>query len=145
MQWFINLSTRTKLFLSFGLMLVFLAIVTVTAYLTLMRLQESQEKLSGENFTFALDILEVRMIQAELRAEVISILNTKDKAKQEKSLQQVLERVKDIEALMETLLKLGEQRPGSGTPGGLSEDPSRIQRNPAGSIPSDQGRENPGG
>ena len=111
MQWFINLSTRTKLFLSFGLMLVFLAIVTVTAYLTLMRLQESQEKLSGENFTFALDILEVRMIQAELRAEVISILNTKDKAKQEKSLQQVLERVKDIEALMETLLKLGEQRP----------------------------------
>ena len=42
MKRFIDLSTRGKLFVSFGLMIVLLAIVLVTAYRYLTKIQSSQ-------------------------------------------------------------------------------------------------------
>ena len=45
MQWFIDLNTRTKLFLSFGLMFVFLGIVVVMGYLDITARQATQEGL----------------------------------------------------------------------------------------------------
>ena len=44
MHWFLNLRTGVKLFLGFGLMLVFLALVISIAYTSIAAIQNSQRK-----------------------------------------------------------------------------------------------------
>jgi hypothetical protein len=41
MKWLLNLSTRAKLFLSFGVMIIFQVIGMVTAYTGIIAIQES--------------------------------------------------------------------------------------------------------
>lgn len=45
MKWFLDLTTRRKLLVSFGLMIVFLAIVIATAYSGMTAMHESQKSL----------------------------------------------------------------------------------------------------
>ncbi len=45
MKWFLDLPTRAKLFVGSGLMIFFLAAVTVTAYKGIATIQGSQERL----------------------------------------------------------------------------------------------------
>lgn len=45
MKWFVDLPTRSKLFLGFGLMILFLVVVIVTAYSGIMAIQISQKSL----------------------------------------------------------------------------------------------------
>lgn len=45
MKWFLNLSTRSKLFLGFGVMVVFVGSVITTGYFAITGLQASQQTL----------------------------------------------------------------------------------------------------
>jgi hypothetical protein len=54
MKWFLNLTTRTKLFLCFGLMVIFLVAVVLTAYTGITAIYESQKHLKLETFALRL-------------------------------------------------------------------------------------------
>src|SRR3990172_8400299 len=63
MKWFLNLATRGKLFVGFGLMILLLAAVTVTAYRGIAEMQESQKKLYERDFANAVDLKDIRSNQ----------------------------------------------------------------------------------
>ncbi len=70
MKWFIDLSTRGKLFVSFGLMIVLLAIVLVTAYRYLTQIQNSQRTIYEVEFANAADLKDVRFYQEGIQGRL---------------------------------------------------------------------------
>ena len=56
MKRFLNLATRTKLFFGFGLMIIVLGIVVVTAYKVISAIQESERAIYEEDFATAVDL-----------------------------------------------------------------------------------------
>ena len=74
MRWFLNLHTRSKLLLSFGVMLLFLAVVSVTAYTHLTALQRSQRRLFAEDFANATDFALLMAHETEIRVAVLQML-----------------------------------------------------------------------
>ncbi|MFZ0945028.1 MAG: methyl-accepting chemotaxis protein [Syntrophobacteraceae bacterium] len=83
MNWFLNLTTRTKLFMGFGLMVFFLIIVFVTAYTGVAQIRESQIRLFREDFTTATNLISVRSDQNCIRAEMLEMMLVKDRATQQ--------------------------------------------------------------
>ena len=74
MKWFLNLTIRAKLFVSFGLMIIFLAIVIVTAYIGIMAIQKSQKHLYNEDFTTAVDLMVLRTNLNGVRAGLLTMI-----------------------------------------------------------------------
>lgn len=98
MQWFVNLATRTKLFLSFGLMLVSLLGVSASAYKGFTTLHHSQERLLHEDFLPSVRLIELRSAQNRARAQYLEMMRTRDKAKQEQLESDIRERTREIDA-----------------------------------------------
>ena len=73
MKWFLDLTTRGKLFIGFGVMLAFLAAVIATAYTGITAIQESQKNLYRGDFANALDLMELRAQENGMRAALLSI------------------------------------------------------------------------
>lgn len=74
MKWFLNLATRNKLFLGFGLMFAFLATVIAAAYWGITSIQASQQRLYQREFANAIDLLNLRSDENAARAAVLSIM-----------------------------------------------------------------------
>ena len=74
MNWFLDFSTRNKLFAGFGVMLVFLAAVIATAYLNIAAIQESQKKLYQEEFANAVDLMKLRSSENGIRAAALNMM-----------------------------------------------------------------------
>src|SRR5262245_26343856 len=70
MKWLLDLSTRSKLFFGFGLMIVLIAVVVATAYRGISVLSETQRKLYEHEFADERDMREVRSQQLATRADV---------------------------------------------------------------------------
>lgn len=74
MRWFLDLSTRGKQYLSFGLMAVLLAVVATVAYRSIALIQDSQRALYEDEFTDVLDMKEIRANQLANRADMLSLM-----------------------------------------------------------------------
>ena len=83
MKRFIDLSTRGKLFVSFGLMIVLLAIILVTAYRYLTKIQSSQRAIYEVEFANAADLKDVRFYQEGIRAAALTMIVLKDRQRLE--------------------------------------------------------------
>ena len=75
MKWLLNLRTGAKLFLAFGLMIVFLAIVIVTAYMSITAIRTAQRTLFEQDFTTATDLLTLEINQNAVRASVLAMMS----------------------------------------------------------------------
>ena len=74
MRWFLDLSTRGKLYVSFGLMVVLLAVVAAAAYRSITLIRDSEKALYEDEFTDVLDIKEIRANQLANRADMLSLM-----------------------------------------------------------------------
>ncbi|OZA27336.1 MAG: hypothetical protein B7X93_09250, partial [Hydrogenophilales bacterium 17-61-9] len=74
MKWFLDLTTRGKLFASFGLMIVFLAAVIAAAYTGIAAIQASQKRLYQEDFANALDLMSLRTEQNGVRVALLNMM-----------------------------------------------------------------------
>lgn len=74
MRWFLDLSTRAKLYLSFGLMGVLLVAVAAAAYRSITLIQDSQRALYEDEFADVLDIKKIRANQLSNRADMLSLM-----------------------------------------------------------------------
>ncbi|MDQ3814671.1 MAG: HAMP domain-containing protein, partial [Armatimonadota bacterium] len=75
MQWFLNLPTRTKLFLCFGLLLTFLIAMIVAAFVSMLVVQS--------NHTAVVRLVELRDDLNRQRAQLLTMLSKTDRTEQE--------------------------------------------------------------
>ena len=111
MKWFLNLATRNKLFLGFGLMIVFLATVIVTAYSGITAIQASQKNLYRENFSNAVDLLNLRSDENGIRAALLSMMAVTKRSDQEIWHQEINKRSKEIAEGIRQLLERNRDNP----------------------------------
>ena len=74
MSWFLNLSTRGKLFLSFGSMIVFMGAVIFAGYAGMTAARESQRSLYENEFQNAVDLKDIRANQNAERANLLTMM-----------------------------------------------------------------------
>ena len=103
MQWFLNLSTKSKIICCFSFMFVLIAIVIVTAYLGITATTQSQKDLFHENYTVSLDLVELRSDQNRARAQLLEMMMTGDRSKQQALDRDIRERSGDIDKLLKEL------------------------------------------
>lgn len=111
MKWFLDLTTRTKLFVSFALMIAFLATVIVTAYAGITAIQESQKDLYQKDFANALDLMTLRSEQNGVRTALLSMMAIAQRSDQETWHQEVKERSRKITAITQRLLERNRRDP----------------------------------
>lgn len=105
MKWFINLSTRTKLILGFGAMWILLAIVIVTAYLSITGISQSENELHEVNYSKALDLRQLRSHMNLQHAQMLEMMMTTDTSRWKTNEQSIHERAQQINEIVERLLK----------------------------------------
>jgi methyl-accepting chemotaxis protein len=111
MQWFLSLSTRSKLFVGFGLMILFLATVTATAYLETEANLQAQRDLYDQDFRDAVDLMEFRALQNGARAAVLTMMSVTRRSDQENSHREIKERSVKMEVLLQRLLERNRSDP----------------------------------
>ena len=76
MKWFLNLSTRAKLFLGFGLMVLLLVVMVTTAYDGIGTIRASQQRLYEVDFADAVDLSLLRANSNGARMETLEMMLT---------------------------------------------------------------------
>ena len=109
MKWFLNRSTRGKLTLCFGLMILFLIVVVGLAYQTVRTIQESQGKLLDVDFANAFDFNTFDSIINGERADLLSIYVLTDPAEKEAAQRSLKEYARQADELMPRLLERNER------------------------------------
>jgi methyl-accepting chemotaxis protein len=104
MKWFLDLKTRNKLILGFGLVIVFLASVIASAYWGITSIQVSQRSLYQEKFANAVDLLNLRSDENGVRAALLSMMVDTSNDAREAWHQDIRQRSKDIEDTTRSLL-----------------------------------------
>lgn len=92
MRWLLDRSTRAKLFLGIGLMLLFLSVVMAAAYAGITAVRASQRRLYEEDFATAVQLKDVRGNQNAIRGNVFALLLLPDAAERDLLLQDTEER-----------------------------------------------------
>jgi len=103
MKWFLDLTTRAKLFLGFGLMVVLLVAVTITAYTGIAALQQAQQRIYGEAFANAIDLLAIRTNLNGARSSLLMMILVTASSDQEFWQRDVEERSRQINEVLREL------------------------------------------
>jgi len=111
MLWFLNLSTKSKIVCCFSLMFALIVIVIGTAYLGITETTQSQQELFRENYTTSLDIVELRSAQNRARAQLLEMMMTDDRAKQQALERDIRERTEDIDKKLKELTAIQKDDP----------------------------------
>lgn len=104
MRWFLDLSMRAKLLVSFGLMILFLVIATVTAYLGIKTIQESEKKLFEMDFANAVDLFTFEANLNRARADTLAMTVLTKRSEQEALHQDIREYSKESDELTNKLI-----------------------------------------
>src|SRR5208337_711929 len=108
MKWFIDLSTRSKLFVSFGIMIIFFSLVVAASYKNLTDIGMLQKKMYEEEFMNVSDLKDVRFYQDRIRLISMTMLAIKDKQRLESLRDSGEEFTKKDDELMSRLLDRGK-------------------------------------
>jgi methyl-accepting chemotaxis protein len=105
MKWFLNLTTRNKLFLGFGLMIAFLATVIAFAYHGMETIKMAQQELYREEFANAVDLLTIRSDENGVRAAMLDMLVVTKQSDREAWHGDIKERGRNISETAQHLLE----------------------------------------
>ncbi len=111
MKWFLDLTTRGKLFAAFGLMIVLLASVIAIAYQGISGVQASQKRLYQEDFANATDFLNLRLNLNGVRAAQLTMMVLANRPDQERWRQDSNDRSRELDATLRALLERGRSDP----------------------------------
>jgi methyl-accepting chemotaxis protein len=111
MKWFLDLTTRGKLFVCFGLILVLMAWVIATAYTGIATIRESQDRLYKENFADVRDLIALRAFQNQIRALMLEAQLLSKRTEQDPLLAEAAERSKRIDRMILGLLERTKNDP----------------------------------
>ncbi|MDP1721288.1 MAG: MCP four helix bundle domain-containing protein, partial [Candidatus Nanopelagicaceae bacterium] len=105
MNLFLNLTTRNKLFFTFGLMILLLSCVTATAYRSITAMQSSQEILYSRDFADTVDLMEIRGMNNRVRADILNMMLLSKRSGQEEWHNDLKKSSSDIDKLFQQLLE----------------------------------------
>ena len=111
MNWFLNFSTRSKLFLGFGVMIIFVGSVIAAGYFAIMGLRASQQALYQEDFANLRDLKNLRALQSQVRAEMLEAQLVSVPSKREHLLKNAADDSKQIWQIMAALLERANNAP----------------------------------
>lgn len=103
MKWFLDLSTRNKLLVGFGLMILFLSGVIGIAYRDIALIQESQHGLYEKEFASVVDLLQLRSDENGVRAALLSMMDAKSDNVRATWQKEIAQRSKEISRLIQRL------------------------------------------
>jgi methyl-accepting chemotaxis protein len=83
MQWFLDRSTRAKLFLGFGLLLLCLGTALAVAYSAISGIRDSQKQLYEREFQTALELRDIRGNQNANQAALLMMMEVSERAQQD--------------------------------------------------------------
>ncbi|MDP2038075.1 MAG: methyl-accepting chemotaxis protein [Ignavibacteria bacterium] len=106
MKFFVNLSTRAKLLFSFGLILLMFLIVIIIAYNGIRNIAQSEKELHDVQFTIDNELSDLRAHQNFNRAAILDMMQTREKSEQLAIEKTIIEKVKEIGDIVESLRKL---------------------------------------
>lgn len=78
MSWFINLKTRTKLVLGFGIVILCLLTVIISATTSIADLNKTTQNIHTDNYAHTMDVLMVRVHLNAMRANVYEMVTSHD-------------------------------------------------------------------
>jgi len=107
---FLNLTTRNKLFLGFGLMILLLSGVISTAYRNITAMQASQELLYNRDFSDAVDLMAIRSNINGARAALLNMLLS-ERHEQEQWHNDIKKRSVEVDKLFQRLIKRQRDNP----------------------------------
>ncbi|MDP2378496.1 methyl-accepting chemotaxis protein [Reyranella sp.] len=99
------------MFVTFGLMIVFLATVIVVAYLGISAIQVSQNTLYQEDFANAIDLMKLRSDENGVRAAQLTMMVLSNRTEQERWRQDADDRTREIETATRGLLERSRSDP----------------------------------
>jgi methyl-accepting chemotaxis protein len=105
MKWFINLTTRIKLFFGFGLMVLFLGTVVVTTYTAMKAMVVAQERLYKQAFVDVVDLLSLETNTNENRVGILTMMNVSGRSAQEAWQKRIDQNAKENDEIMGRLLE----------------------------------------
>jgi methyl-accepting chemotaxis protein len=111
MKTFRDLPVRTKLFVSFGVMILLLVIVAATAYVSVASIQENNKKTHDNDLANVIEVLEIRGYTSENRDEVLSMIVEKNQSAIEQKRQDIIQRKAIVDGKMEELLSRNANDP----------------------------------
>jgi methyl-accepting chemotaxis protein len=111
MKWFVNLSTRAKLFVGFGVVIVFLIVVMATAQKGISRIMEFQRDIFYVEFANSVDLLRLRSDEDAIRLALITMINAAERTGKEQLHQAVKERAENIEKIFQWLMDRNRGKP----------------------------------
>ena len=103
MKWFLDFTTRGKLFVCFGLILALMAWVIATAYTGIATIRESQDHLYHEDFANVRDLETLRALHNQVRAEMLEVQLLRNRAEQDVLLKDVAERANQTDSIIAAL------------------------------------------
>jgi len=111
MKWFQDLSTRAKLFVGFGLMVLLLGVLIVTAYQGISKIQVSERELFEEEFRNVVDLRGIRSTQNAVRAN-LAILMLRNKGPEYDAIKQLSKNhTEENTGRIQTLLRRNQKNP----------------------------------
>jgi len=112
MQRLLDLTTRMKLLLGFGLMVLFLLAVSIAAYVVSTDLRNTLESLYEEQFALAVDLKTMRANQNAIRADLLIMLVLTTPSEWDDWQQDISVREDENDVLMQGLLARAQNDPG---------------------------------
>jgi methyl-accepting chemotaxis protein len=103
MAWFLNLSTRSKLLLGFGSLLLLLAVVIVAAFASITAIQQSQERIYAEEFVDVMLIKDIRANQRATREDLLTAILAPDQQARGDRLARIARRDQETTRLFQEL------------------------------------------
>ncbi|MBB5347910.1 MCP four helix bundle domain-containing protein [Desulfoprunum benzoelyticum] len=97
MKWFVDLATRTKLFFSFGLMIVLMLVLIIAAYIGLSAIHQSQERLFRDDFLPSIELLKLRSSQNRAHAQLLEMMMTPDRGRQQALERDIAARTREVD------------------------------------------------
>lgn len=101
MNWFINLSTRAKLFLSFAVVIAFMLVIIITAVRGITSIRAYQDEIFASEYANTTDIFQLKGFNDDIRVGMLWMLNTNDKSERNA----INKRIKDESEKADKLLK----------------------------------------
>lgn len=105
MSWFLNLKTKTKLFIGFGLLIVMMIAVVDMAYQEIGAMRVAQQQLYDRDFSDAVDLASIRAFGNGMRADMLTMMLFTKRSDQEAWHSSVKDRTREMNEAMQRLLE----------------------------------------
>ncbi|MBI5658272.1 MAG: MCP four helix bundle domain-containing protein [Nitrosomonadales bacterium] len=111
MKWFLDITTRSKLYVSFGLIIALLGAVIAVAHRGITEIHEKQETIYLESFANVQDLLLLRANQDGVRAALLTMMAAAQRSDQEAWNQDITGLSREMAATMRRLQERNRDNP----------------------------------